>query len=545
MIRWLREHELAALLLAWAGLAAWIAVPALATLASPGLFYDEAWLAQQGRAFVEPTREGLMPPGAISTWLFGRPFPLFALPYLGSLKSQLLIPSLALFGTSLETLRATTLCWSLLALLASMFLAKRAFGLPVAVLTGALIATDPSFDFLAQREWGPFVLGLLLRSAGLGLLLAGRCGERRALWLLGAFALGVGVYNRADFVLILGSAALGLLLFHPQVVRDLLRNRRAALVAAAGALTLGALPILISAERVLRTLGTLTTRGDFAERWHTLQHVFDGSHFYRLMEVGGRFGALNDAAPALFGLFGAAFIAALCAILGDLVRSGPSRLGDGRGLLAVACIVLGAAMLALPGATRAHHMLNLMPFAQLLVAAVAVDLLRRAKGPAPRVAIALGLAAVLATNIALTQSTRSLLATTGGRGWWSDAILPLARELEAQPGAVAVSLDWGFHLPLLFLTSQPKVLEPIWKIPRARGGTWSHTGTAAHTYLVHDAPYDRFGFGPPFLSAVRALGEGATLRKHTDREGVAAFYSVRFDRAHRIRFAGGFRIELF
>ena len=48
-----------------------------------------------GQALVEQLREGLMPVGAQKAWLFGRPFPLFALPYLGSLKSQLLIGPLA------------------------------------------------------------------------------------------------------------------------------------------------------------------------------------------------------------------------------------------------------------------------------------------------------------------------------------------------------------------------------------------------------------------------------------------------------------------
>ena len=135
MKAWLREHELAVLLVTWLVLCAG-AVGLSATASGPGMLYDEAWLAQQGRQVVEPLREGLMPPGTQKTWLLGRPFPLFALPYLGSLKSQLLIPSLALFGNDLSAVLGTTLAIALLALLATMAVARRLFDYRVGVLTG-------------------------------------------------------------------------------------------------------------------------------------------------------------------------------------------------------------------------------------------------------------------------------------------------------------------------------------------------------------------------------------------------------------------------
>ena len=48
MDRWLREHELAVLLGTWLLLCA-AAAGLAATANGPGMLYDEAWLAQQGR----------------------------------------------------------------------------------------------------------------------------------------------------------------------------------------------------------------------------------------------------------------------------------------------------------------------------------------------------------------------------------------------------------------------------------------------------------------------------------------------------------------
>jgi hypothetical protein len=64
--------------------------------------------------------------------------------------------------------------------------------------------------------------------------------------------------------------------------------------------------------------------------------------------------------------------------------------------------------------------------------------------------------------------------------------------------------------------------------------------------LVHGAPYDRFGFGPRFLSAVEALGNQAVTRVYRDREGEPAFYSVRITRAHQLMAdRRGFQFELY
>ena len=552
-MRWLREHDALALTTVWFVLSSLWLVSALDASGAPGMFYDEAWLAQQARGFVDPEREGALPPGTQSLELFGRPLPLFALPYLGSLKSQLLIPWLFAFGNDLDVVRLATLANAAAALAFTMFATRRLFGAGTAALAGVLLASDPTVFFHAQWEWGPFTTGWLCRAAGAALLVRSYFTNERWSACVGAFALGLSGYNRADSVLVLASVGLALLVLHRDLLARVVAERAADLRLAFGCFLLGALPVLLNVTRVLGTFGRLPTRGDFAERVDTFLATLDGSYAHRLMEVGGRFDAMAEA-EAPFGLLGVGLVVALVAT-GMCWRRARS---DGRGALAIACVVLSVAMLALEGATRAHHTLNLAPFVHVFIALCITRTARSTRSPdtaagAPGWAVlAAGLctAALLASNIASIASTRALIERTGGRGWWSGALNELASQLERTPAAVAVSFDWGFHLPLLFLTTRPVLIEPIWEIERAvvAEGGWSLEGDARHVYIVHEPLYDRFGYGPRLLVAARTAeraGRPIELVPHRDREGATAFVTIRIDATHRIvaRRGSGFRIE--
>ncbi len=153
--------------LVWAVLSLATLSIALPQIDELGLYYDEAFLAQQARGFVEPDRAGIHPASVQTAWIAGRPFPIRNAAYLGSLKSQLLIPSLAVFGASPFVLRVSTLAIGLLGLLFCMLWARRCWGEQVAVISGVLVASDPAFFFFSQFEWGPFTSMLLCRGAGL------------------------------------------------------------------------------------------------------------------------------------------------------------------------------------------------------------------------------------------------------------------------------------------------------------------------------------------------------------------------------------------
>ena len=537
-MRWVREHEALALVIFWLALALILIGLLHGAVGTPGMFYDEGWLAQQGRAFVDPEREGALPPGTQSLEILGRSLPLFALPYLGSLKSQLLIPWFFAFGNELETLRLATLVNALLALLATMFCVRRIFGLETALLTAVLLVSDPTVFFHAQWEWGPFTTGWLCRAVGAALLLRSYAVGGRASACAGGFALGLSGYNRADSVLVLASVGLGLLAFHRRELATVWHQRRRDIRAASGFFLLGALPILLNLPRVLGTYAELSNRGNFAERIRTMWTTLDGSYVHRLMEVGGRFDAMQNA-PAPFALFGLMLFLVLVFTVASGLRGRGAELRDGRGALAISCVAVIASMLALEGATRAHHALNHVPLTHTLIAATLVSLGRCATPVWSRVAATTCAVALIASNANSITSTRELIERTGGRGWWSGAIAELSGELEAGPQSTAVSFDWGFHLPLLFLTESTRVIEPIWEVEATvmKHGVWDFEGDATHRYLVHDEPYDRFGFGPRLLTAARAhksMGRPVEIRSYHDREGVTAFLTIAIRGPHRI-----------
>jgi hypothetical protein len=537
----------------WAVLAAAL-VAASAPARLPGLYYDEAFLAQQARDFLEPERPVEHPPSVRSVELCGRPWPLRNAVYLGSLKSQLLIPVFALFGAEVGVLRLATLGTSLLALLLFMLWTKALFGSAVAVLGGCLVASDPSYRFLSLYEWGPFTTLLLCRAAGFWLLTLGWTARRPWALAAGGLALGLGVYARADFAVVLAAAAAALAAVRPALVREAARARRADLLRVGLSLAAGAAPMLLSAPELFATGASpaLARRGDLAEKLRVLGSLANGSHFHRLMEVGGRFDRLFEVGAPSGGLglavAAAGALAAAWTVSGLRRAERPAPLGF---LLLVSLFTL-AGTLAVPGAVRAHHLLNALPFPHLLLAAVGVELWRRAAGAgaarrAARVGLGLALAALLLGQLRVAEATRELIDRTGGRGRFSDAVGELARLLEAHPEPRAVSLDWGLHEPLLFLTARARLEEPIWRLQHAaRSGRPARlAGRAGDLYLLHPPDYDLFGFGPPFLAALERLGPGAAeTLTYRDREGRVAFLAVRLAADHRIVFSRGVEIEL-
>ena len=544
----------------WSGLAVILFALAAPRVDRPGLYYDEAFMGQQAKDFFEPERGIQHPASTRQTELFGRPFPLRNAVYLGAFKSQLTIPGFALFGTSVRVLRLTTLAWSLLALLCTMLWAERIVGAQAAALGGILVALDPSYLFMSLYEWGPFTNIFLCRAAGFLLLTFGWTARRRAALAAGGLLLGLGVYSRADCAVVVAGAALALALVRPELIVEALQRRRVDLGVALAGAVLGASPMLISLGGLLATSGSpvVSGRGDLAEKLRVLWTLLDGSHFLRLMEAGGRFDRMFEGS-AEATLFGAAVVAGLLlAAARTLLRlRRGARLG-GEDFLWLTTVFVAAGMLALPGAVRAHHQLNVLPYPHLLLASLAVAGWR-ARRDRPRrltpwlwAAVSIvGVAWVAVADLRVSARTFALIEASGGRGRWSDALAHTAQELESEPSARGISLDWGLHEPLLFMTRRARLEEPIWGIRQAvrEAGAWRFRGGARDLYLAHDRDYDLFGFGPRFLAAARELArerpELVEIRAHTDLEGKVSYWSVRIAADHELSLQRRFVIRLY
>jgi len=520
-------------------------------LDQPGLYYDEVIQAVPALEFLAVDGRPSEVPGVESMRMFGGWFPTMTQPYMGALKSQLLIPTLAAFGNRVTALRATTLCWGLIGLGLAMLLARQLLGLPEALLAGALLAMDPSFLFVARHDWGSFALGLALRCGGLCLVVSGW--RRAEAWrlLAAGLCLGLGVYNKIDFAVFLAAASAGLVIAAPGCLGVAVRHRRGPSVLLLLGFAAGAAPMLARLPDLARRAGAMAGRqgldsDDWSEKLHSFASTLDGSYFDRLMLAGGSFEHMSAVEGARGGPFLWIFALACVALAVQIAmarRSGaPWR---GPAFVLATALLTGALVFATPRAVRIHHALLLYPFPQLVVAAAAAGLWRQTRARvAARVAAGVGLALALAGGIALDLATLSTIRESGGRGRWSGALAAFAQELESDPDTVVVSLDWGFQQPLRFLNRDLPVVETIWALRAPPpGAPWSIQGGPDHVYLVQPPGLSVFDYGDSFLAAVAALPpDQVEIRTHRDATGEAAFLSVRIARPHRLVYRRGFEV---
>jgi hypothetical protein len=509
----------------------------------PGLFYDEVIQAEPAKQVLRPDGRPSEIPGIETARLWGRWFPVMTQPYMGALKSQALIPTFALFGATPTSLRLTTLAWGLAGLLLAMLWARRTLGLATALLGGAFVALDPSFLLVSRHDWGSVTLAFVCRCGGLYFASWGWSTRRAWALFIAGILLGLGLYNKIDFAIFLVAAGAASLLTAQASVRAALRSPRAALAVACFAL--GAAPMapilgraVLGFRNLLQHLGGAAT--DWSEKLHVLRAVLDGSYFHRLMLAGGSFeemfaveGAAIGPFPMIFAASAVFVVMRLCAGRRRSDRHDPASRAQAFVILTALLTLIG--FLLMPGARRIHHVMNAWPFPQLTVAIAVVELWRlgavRGRGRITPRAAAFGAAGVvIASSLFVGLHTLETIRATGGKGRWSDALARFADELAARPGAVVVSLDWGFDGPLRFTAPDLELVEPIWKLRGSakRGETWIREGTPEHVYLLYGDEYALFDFGAALLEAVGSLPPGsATISRfashgRTDSSTVAA-----------------------
>jgi uncharacterized membrane protein len=476
-------------------------------------------------------------------------------PYMGALKSQVLIPVFAAFGASAPSLRLATIALGLVGLLVSMAWTREIFGTRVAIVAGALLALDPSYLWISRHDWGSIALALICRCGGLYFLTVGWRRRSAARLFAGGLFLGLGVYNKIDFGVFVAGAALALLIALPRIVAEVVRTRGLRPLPAVLGLLLGAGPMVAAAGTVLAATHSLARRqaevsGDWTEKFNTFVAMLDGSYFHKLMLAGGSFERMFEVTDAATGAFLEVFLG--CGVYLGVCLWRDRRRGEldpGQAFVWLATIAIAAGLFLLPRGVRIHHTLNLYPFPQVVVAVALVRLHSAGRGGAlaRRLAAAALLLAVLAGSLAVNVRTLATIRESGGKGRWSDALAGFGAELAEQPGAVVVSLDWGFHGPLRFAARDLPGVEPIWTlrgVGRARRA-WSFNGTPQHVYVFFDEDLAVFDFGRKFRAMLGGVPpESVNVRRHLDREGDLAFLSARFARPHRLTYAGEFEVEL-
>jgi hypothetical protein len=521
-------------------------------LAVPGIYYDEVIQAEPAVRFLDADPIPHTIPGSREVRAFGRWFPVMTQPYMGALKSQLLIPVLAWTGPDAAKIRAITLAWSLLGLLALMLWLRRDFGLPVAGIAAMFVALDPGFLFVSRHDWGSFALGFICRCGALVLLSRGWELDRHGRgWMLGCggVLLGLGVYNKIDFAIVVLGMAAALLIVRPGLFGEV-RSRATSGAWFLGGSLVGSLPLLWTLGSTLtltrQALARPSTSSDLAEKSNLWLGMLDGSYFHELMLAGGNFRTMleHDGAASPFA---ALFLLAWIVLALDAFRR--QRRGERsrpREFALLCALLIPVGLWFTPRAIRIHHALLAVPFPQLVVAIAAVDLWNR-KRVWVRAGVVVGTVAGLGGSLYADFATLDTIRATGGKGRWSDSIGRFATDFAAAGEGTAVALDWGFALPMRFAARGLPIVEPIWELNDAHRlqRAWEHSGNARHRYVLFEPEYAVFRFGERFLEAVETLPAGqVAIERHRDGSGDPAFLSVQILGPHRIRYTGRFDIRL-
>jgi Dolichyl-phosphate-mannose-protein mannosyltransferase len=508
-------------------------------LSSPGLFYDEAIYGGLTKDFVTGHATGGHMPNVSTTEIFGAPFPVFVQPYLGALKCWLLIPIFKIFGATLAVLRASNLFLCVMSLFIFMGWTWRLLGLAEALVAGLLLALDPAFFFPGVLDWGSLLPSLLCRFAGFFLvLIAWR--RQQARWaLLAGLVLGLGFFNKIDFaVLLVGAGAAAICAYGP-LLKTMIHERRILILAAGLGFVIGGGLMFLRLPFIFYSLfsgGSPPPHGgpgELPEKLDTLRAMYDGSYFYRLMDAGGVFGKMYQTASPVWTPFGIVFAIAILILTANVFFSskpGPGRRAKIFILLSATFVTLG--VLILPSAVRIHHTTLVYPFPHLIIAAAVMVLWRHPYKTIGQRQILRGLSVVglmmlLICEFFAINYTEKLIRETGGRGWWSGALVSFAGEIQHHSGLVVSSLDWGFNEQLEFLTAGPQLKEPFWQAEF--GGQPELPCDSTHIYLVHPPEFAFAPFGAQFMEFVSRENKNAIVQPWRDGQGKIAFYTIRFN----------------
>jgi hypothetical protein len=463
--------------------AALFALLAVWNIDLPGLYYDEVIQVSTALGVVKAHVQSQLSGEPRSEIAYHqRRLALMTMGYLGGLKTIAFVPIAAAVKLGPKSIRSFTILIGTLALIATAAFARRFLGPPAAALAAILLATDASYLIFCRTDYGPIALMMLLKSVALWqLMIWWQSGHSWALYRA-AFAMGLGVYDKAKFLWIVMALAGAVLLIAPSSFTRLTRKET---LRAACLFMVGCLPLILynldwppPTWTALKSQNINARRGETSVprslkelegRFRQRTGVLAGLLTARNVRYVRGFPAPRTALTSMVAC--AAFVVTLtCYCLPRLRRQWRREM-----LLALAMffIVLLAALT--PGADADHHLILTYPFPHLLVAAVVI----RGAGWCYRMRTPLGVIAALA--VFLTGAAGPVMAgvlryrqvmvqlqKTGGTGSWSDGIYELDAWLESHdPSQPVIAVDWGIGQNLAVLSQGRLPCVELWFAPDA------------------------------------------------------------------------------
>jgi hypothetical protein len=502
-----------------AAVAAYLLCACLLGFRSPGLDYDEAIFFNGA---VQVLHSGTEPTFAHDPWswvtAFGRRWPIMVMPYIGPMRGYLALIPFGIFGPNYYTVRILAALLGAFGIWGVSVLIRSQFGIQAAVIVSWILAIHPAY--LALTVYDPS--GVAEWMVPLALLSVAWARYLRTRTTPGAFwvgaAMGFGVWSRANFAWLLGSALLaGVIVLGKRI---LIPWRDLAVMATGG--IIGGAPLFWyeiksrgATFAFMRSTNPPSLLSLAGHRFHLLSQTFlyDSEHRRIWTELP------MPLWQKLF--FSSVVVSALCiCLLGSGIRK-PARMA------AVIFVVLLACMLSSRLNIDDHHLIALVPIAALLVVVAAQECCRR--WPVARLVagaiIVIYFTSALYWNLTAARQIR----LTGGIGIWSNAIDSVRSYLQQNyPGRRIKVLDWGFQNSLFVLSNAELAsTELFWGATVERSGSgklWKDEVTPGDIYVLHSPELVQFPEAGQGLS--RALTASAfPVRRTQFRQNSGAGYA--------------------
>lgn len=419
---------------------------AIPWIGRPGMQTDETLFAS---AIYPPIAENLV------IRIFDREIPLMTMSYVGALKSYLWAGLFQIWEPSPASVRIPAVVLGALSVWWMYGLLRRTVGTHAALAGAALLATDPLYILYSRWDHGPVVLQhLCLLGAMLALVRFHQ--ERGRKWLaLGFFALGLGVWEKAVFVWLIGGFGLaGMIVFY-RPVRAALSLRHCAIAMAS--FSFGALPLIIFNARydlITFRSNTQWSSEGFTGKAALLRKTMEGSALFGSIirdPWDGPARAAESAGERAVEMFAEstglrrkslmAWLAVAAVLLLPFAWRTPAR---SLALFVLICGAVAWLQMALTknAGTGAHHTILLWPLPTMAIAGVLAWTAERFRRG--RLALAMIVSAACLSNLMVLGTYYTNMFRYGGTSSWTDAMYPALASIRTEKKKAVCTVDWGF-----------------------------------------------------------------------------------------------------
>ena len=451
-------------------LAAAFCVIATRHLDAPGLYYDEAlFYPPAAKLYVDCGIE------ASVKYQIGCVPIILQPPYLGALKSWLYAGLFLVVDPSPLTVRLPMVLLQFASIIILFLVWAPRMGWPYGILLFAILCTDTIGIFHARIDWGPYAIANFFKVAALCAAITWVETKRPSMLALAGSSMVLGLYDKLNFLWVIGALSAALLLVYGREVFAALRassvSRRILLLSGTA---LAAVVLLYG----LATWGLHLDRPEFdlpsriARVWYLIGLTLNEGPF------GFVFGAPWPGLTLASRVFtcglvvGWLLVLVMPALRTRLGREDPVAVKVAyAAFLTLILSFLYAAMVLTKETSGPHHaiVVSLLWPLQVVLCGLALVALAGSFVPSLRgvahLPVLLAAAAIILHNVvAAVVFHRALDRGVYGNANFSPALYKLAKFVDAHPGLTVVSVDWGIHTGLMVVaeTGTQRRFRDLW-----------------------------------------------------------------------------------